>query len=433
MVLNSKQHRKRARFSGVRHGRLPHSSVFRNISRALLTSLLVLTISGVGVAAYAVWDLANTVETVDLGGETPDGAMFSGQEFEGEFAMALIGSDTREGQTIQDDNEGELNDVNLLLYVDAKHDNATVISFPRDLMVSTPTCPGPNGEPDHFSAASERQLNSTLETGGLPCVVRTLEEMVGFDIPYAGVITFDGVINMSNAVGGVEVCLTEPILDPKTDLDLPAGDVTLVGMDALQFLRTRQGVGDGSDKSRISNQQVFMASMMRELTSAKTLSDPAKVFGLAKATVENVTLSTSLAEMAVLQSVAMMVKDLDLERINFVQFPTLEHAYDPNRLAPDWYSAEEFLQLMRQGVSFEVGGLGEGVQSADGPSEELTNEEEHLNEDVDGTVLAEDGEPLGGPENPNGSPTPSGPAKVGENISGQTAAQETCSQGRTAY
>lgn len=426
MELDSKQ-RKRARFNGARHGELRRSSVLRNVARTLLTGALVLTISGIGVAAYAVWDMANTVKTVDLGVQTPDSSLFSGKEFEGDIAIALVGSDTRVGQSYQDDNEGELNDVNLLFYLDAKHENATVISFPRDLMVSTPPCPGPNGEEDYFSAASERQLNSTLETGGLPCVVRTMEEIVGFDIPYAGVITFDGVINMSNAIGGVDVCLTEPLVDPNTDLDLPAGDVTLVGVDALQFLRTRYGVGDGSDKSRISNQQVFMASMMRQLMSAKTLADPAKVFGLAKATVENVTLSSSLAEVSVLQSIAMAVKDLDLERINFVQFPTLQHAYDPDRLSPDWYSAEEFLMLMREGVSFELGGLGEGVQAADGSTDSSTEGQ------LEVTVLGEDGEPITDPDNPQDLPSVTGPTKVGENVSGQSAAQVTCSQGRTVY
>lgn len=92
----------------------------------------------------------------------------------------------------------------------------------------------------------------------------TLENLTSMDIGYAGLITFDGVIAMSNAIGGVKVCLTEPIVDPKTDLDLPAGTNKLKGKEALQFLRTRAGVGDGSDVSRISNQQVFMSAMVRQ-------------------------------------------------------------------------------------------------------------------------------------------------------------------------
>lgn len=418
------------RFEGVRHGRLKPSNAVANLLRGLLTSLLVVLLSGVGVAAYAIWDMAGDLQTVklDSGPSGPDGARFAGQEFEGEIAIALVGSDTRVGQAIQDDNEGELNDVNLLLYIDESHSNATVVSFPRDLMIPTPWCPGPNGEPDYFYPASERQLNSTLETGGLACVVRTMEEIVGFEIPYAGLVTFDGVINMSNAIGGVDVCLTEPIVDPKADLNLPAGDVTLVGYDALQFLRTRHGVGDGSDKSRISNQQVFMAAMMRKLRSADTLSDPAKVFRLAKATVENVMLSESLMSIPVLQSIALAVKDLDLENINFVQFPTFQHAYDANRLSPDWVAAEELFTLMREGVSLEVKALGEGVV-----------EQGAEDEDPFAPDLAPD---QGDPADPSiEDPVEAGAAvderpsrvQVSENILGQNAAQVTCSQGRTQY
>lgn len=418
------------RFDGIRHGRLKRSNATVNFLRGLLTTFLVVFLSGVGVAAYAIWDMAGDLQTVKLGNDGdggPDGVRFAGKEFEGEIAIALVGSDTRLGQTIQDDNEGELNDVNLLLYIDESHTNATVVSFPRDLMIPTPWCPGPNGEPDYFYPASERQFNSTLETGGLACVVRTMEEIVDFEIPYAGLVTFDGVINMSNAIGGVDVCLTEPIYDPKADLDLPAGDVTLVGYDALQFLRTRHGVGDGSDKSRISNQQIYMASMMRKLRSADTLGDPAKVFRLARATVDNVMLSESLMSIPVLQSIALAVKDLDLENINFVQFPTYQHAYDENRLSPDWVAAEELFTLMREGVSLEVGSLGEGV------IEQGAETDEGVVEPIEPDTTEEPGyeDPIEAGDEP-GDSTPSR-VQVSENILGQSAAQVTCSQGRTQF
>ncbi|MDA3146571.1 LCP family protein [Leucobacter sp. UCMA 4100] len=424
-----KKTKKAPSFFGARHGELRRSSAVRNVFKGILTGVLVLGLSGVGVAAYAWWDMAGRLETVSLS-NGPDGeARIDGSAIDGDFAIALVGSDTRDGQdAVQDDNEGELNDVNLVLYVDEAHKNATVISVPRDLMVPTPTCPGPNGEADYYPAASERQINSTLETGGLACVVRTLQDLLDLEIEFAGEVTFDGVINMSNAIGGVDVCLTEPIVDPKADLDLPAGDVTLVGTDALQFLRTRHGVGDGSDQSRISNQQVFMAAMMRKLKSADTLGDPTKVFRLAKATVENVKLSDSLVQIDVLQSLAFAVKDLDLENINFVQYPTFKHQYDVNRLTPDWAAAEELMEFVRAGQSFEVGTLGEGVHEAGGEGTDPATEGEAPVPDA-----PEAGEGETSPEGEATDPANGGKAKVNDNISGQNAAQVTCSQGRTQW
>ena len=93
------------------------------------------------------------------------------------------------------------NDVTMLLHVTADHTSATVVSFPRDL-VSIPLC---------GKSISSTMLNSTLSRG-LSCTVQTIEKMTGLTIPYAGVITFDGVTGMSNAVGGVAAwrCVSRP-------------------------------------------------------------------------------------------------------------------------------------------------------------------------------------------------------------------------------
>lgn len=419
--------KKKSSNRAIRHGRLKRSSAFKNVVRTALTAVLVLAISGVAVGAYAFWDLASSIKSTSLGNSpaaSPTSIGFDGKPIEGAFAIALIGSDTREGQVgYQDDVEGELNDVNILLYVEESHKNATILSFSRDLMIPIPSCPGPNGEEFYSYAESEGQLNTSLYKGGLVCVVRTLEELVGIEIPYAGLITFDGVINMSNAIGGVEVCLTEPIYDEHTDLDLAAGNVTLVGKDALQFLRTRHGVGDGGDASRISNQQLFMASMVRQLQNAATFADPFKVYRLAKAAVENITLSDTLIDISVMQSMAMVLKDLDLERINFAQFPTTAHAYDPNRYSPDWYAAEELLELMISGQPFEITNLGTAVQEGSDPYVE-----------PDDSIVDPEGDPLENPDsNPEGTVGADGPVKVNPSITGQSAAQETCSQGRTTW
>jgi len=120
------------------------------------------------------------------------------------------------------------NDVTMLLHVTADHTSATVVSFPRDL-VSIPLC---------GKSISSTMLNSTLSRG-LSCTVQTIEKMTGLTIPYAGVITFDGVTGTSNAVGGVAVCLATAVEDPYTDpqLDLAAGQQTPVGSSALSHVK----------------------------------------------------------------------------------------------------------------------------------------------------------------------------------------------------
>lgn len=418
----------------VRHGKLRRSNAWGNALRVLLTTLVVVGLSGVATVAYAVWGLTQSLNTVDLGNEA-SGVGAGAQSVDGELTILLVGSDTREGQEYNDGEEGELNDVNLLLHVSADHQNATVMSLPRDLMVPFPSCPGPNGEPDYYPPMSEQQLNSAMMYGGLPCVARTISELTGMDIPYAALVTFDGVVGVSNALGGVDVCLTQPIVDEKADLDLPAGMNSLVGWDALQFLRTRHGVGDGGDTSRISNQQVFMSSLVRKLKSAETLSDPVKVYALAKAGVENMTLSSNMASVEFMQAVAGTVKDIDLDRINFVQYPTVNHPYQEGRLMADTANAELLIDIIKSGKPFAVTGVGEGVEAsgsqaaadpnapADGTEAEAPATQAPVAEDP---ATATPGDTPAAPED-------TGPTKLPDSITGIQASNEACSAGRTVY
>lgn len=405
---------------GVRHGALRRSSTWANALKVLLTGVIVVALSGVTVAAYAVWGLAQEIETVDIVPNPDPDAVGAGQQtIDGAFSILLVGSDSRQGQLLDDGETGELNDVNLLLHVSEDHQSATVISFPRDLMLPIPSCPGPDGEPEYYPSMSEQQLNSAMMYGGLPCVVRTIENLTGMDIPYAGLITFDGVIGISNAIGGVTVCLTEPIYDEYTGLDLSAGEQTLEGVLALQFLRTRHGVGDGGDTSRISNQQVFMSALVRQLRSAETLSNPMKVYGLAKAGVENMTLSSNMATVQFMQALAGTVKDIDLSRVTFVQYPTFPHPYQQGRLTPDSVSAQALIDVVVSGQPFTVAATGEGVVATPSDGTEAPAE----------TPTEAPAEGEGG----DATETPAPPTVLPENITGQTAAQQTCSGGRTVY
>jgi anionic cell wall polymer biosynthesis LytR-Cps2A-Psr (LCP) family protein len=102
---------------------------------------------------------------------------------------------------------------------------------------------------------------------------------------------------------------------------LEAGEHTLIGEQALAFLRTRHGVGDGSDLSRISNQQVFLTSLVRKLKDEGALTNPFTMLKLGTAALENMTLSNSLTEIGVILGMAREVNDVDLDKITFLKLP----------------------------------------------------------------------------------------------------------------
>ncbi|TFC15422.1 LytR family transcriptional regulator [Cryobacterium algoritolerans] len=354
----------------VRHGRQSSPNPVVTLVKALGMVLVVTLVSGATVAGLAAYTtLTNIKPGIHLehaAGSTVAPPPSVGAA-EGAVNLLLAGSDTRTGQSSFQD-KADLasssglgnNDVTMLLHVSADHTNATVVSFPRDL-VSVPIC---------GNAISSAMLNTTLARG-LSCTVQTIEKMSGLTIPYAGVIKFDGVIGMSNAVGGVSVCLATPVKDDNTypPLDLAAGQQNLVGGNALSFLRSRHGVGDGSDLGRISNQQVFLSALARKITSDGTLNNPITLFTLANAALSNMQLSDTLTNPTSLVSIALTLKKIPLDRIVFVQYPVTPDPSDPNRVIPQPSSAEALVSALKSDRPLSLTGkLGRAATAAATPT-----------------------------------------------------------------
>ncbi|WP_347123571.1 LCP family protein [Microbacterium sp. SY138] len=384
----------------------PRTRRRRRLRRFLtLTAVAILVVSG-GTVAVAAIRLSQNVTTVDLHPARTDEPPVVA-DFDGEFDVLLVGSDGRAGQGAQygegGDVEGSRNDVTLLLHVNESHDAATVISFPRDLLVDMPACTDPDSGKT-WDAGHRVQFNESLARGGLGCVASAVTALTGIDLAYAAEITFTGVIDASNAVGGVPICFAGPIHDRHSGLEIPAaGTYDLSGEQALALLRSRYGVGDGSDLARISTQQVFLSSLVRTLRDQSTLTDPVKLYGIADAATRNMTLSTPLADLGTLASMAKVFSDLPLENIAFVSYP---HLPAGDRVVPDEQAAAVLMERVKAGETVNI--------SADhtGRGSELS---------------APSAPPSADPDEPTTPPdTETQPENLPGNIDGQSAAQDTC-------
>jgi LCP family protein required for cell wall assembly len=416
--------------SGIaRHGRLRRSNPALTVLKGLAMVLAVLLVSGGSVAAVAFWNIDRTIRdnSIDISaGETEE--LPSIGEFDGGVNLLLVGSDSGEGDLSYGKRDTELNDVTMLMHISEDHTNAVVVSIPRDLIIPVPSCTDASGVTHPASRAAA--INTTLAEGGLPCTVTTVEQLTGLQIPFAAKIEFSGVIEMSNAIGGVPVCVAEPIRDEKTGLELSAGEHTLKGKKALQFLRTRHGVGDGSDLGRINNQQVFLSSLVRTVKSSETLTNPAKLYGLAKAAADNMALSTSLANYDTMVSIALTLRDIPLEKVAFVQYPgtTDGTGIYANRVKPLKADADVLFAkiLADEPVALSPDAVSIGsVPDPNAPAATAT-----ATPGATGTPAPE----ATGSATPSPTETTDASAPddsiLPSSISGQTAAQYTCSAGR---
>jgi len=271
-----------------------------------------------------------------------------------------------------------------------------------------------------YAATSYQQLNTALgrggQRGGLGCVVATVEQITGLKIPYAGVISFDGVAAMTSVIGGVDVCISKPIDDPYSNLHLGAGNQTLSGEDALAFLRTREGVGDGSDLARISSQQVYLSALVRKILSDGTLTNPVTLYGLANAALSNMFLSTELGKVDSMVSIAKALQGVQLDKVAFLRYPVSGDPDDRNRVVVNEADSEILNAALAADTPLDLSQVptADSATPADGSG------------DVPATDPATD--PAADPA-ATAAPDAGGATVLPDSFTGQTAAKVTCSVG----
>lgn len=386
--------------------------------KIVAASVVTLLASGAALAAVVVNNVTKSFTVVQLEDSIDSSELPPIGASDSEISILFVGSDMREEKA----NSNSLNDVTMLLHIPKDRSGATIVSFPRDMIVPIPSCP--TGDGGYHSAMSGQPINVTLSYGGLPCTVLTVEALTGMDIPYAAMTTFNGAIRMSNAVGGVDVCVSSPIRDPQSNLYLDPGTHNIQGEEALAFMRTRKGVGDGSDLGRIGMQQAFLSSLIRTVKSNDTLTDINKLYSLANVAAQSTTVSDSLTGLDTMVSLALVLKDLDMSKISFITYPgTTGSKEHPGKVIPNRALGDELFELIREGKPVVPQDNNTGVGTSIIENADSDTEKPSTDADTD--------EKSGGTKpNDQSANTPDDVTVLPDQIKGQTADKVACAQGR---
>ncbi|MFE9373878.1 LCP family protein [Streptomyces sp. NPDC006711] len=326
---------------GPRGGRIPRVG---RTARIVLCSLLgVLLLIG-GAAAYTWHRLNRNISGVELGSLlTPAASATS------DLNILIVGSDSRAGKNAARAGGGDAtgrSDTTLLLHVYGGRKKAALVSIPRDTIVDRPACTTASGT--ELAAREGVMFNSVYETGGAPCAVAAVEALSGgLRVNHYVEVGFNGFAELMDALGGTDITLAKPIDDQQSGLHLPAGKHHLNGQQALDLVRTRHGVGNGSDLGRIQLQHQFLTALIGRISGGRLLSDPAGLFEVADAATKSLTTDSSLAHVGDLASLAYSMRGLTARDVQMVTLPAQLEQGDEDRLVPDAAKAPKVWDALR--------------------------------------------------------------------------------------
>ncbi|MDX3755448.1 LCP family protein [Streptomyces mirabilis] len=327
----------RGRAKGSR--RKPRSTRSKALLITAWTAAGIVVLGGTG-AGYLYFKLNGNIKTVDinqaLGTDRPL-KVDNGSE-----NILVLGSDTRSGSNKKlgggTDDGSARSDTAMIVHLYEGHKKASVVSIPRDTLVPRPSCTDAKGVT--HAAATGVMFNSAYSTGGAACAVKTVESMSGIRMDHYIEVDFSGFQKLIDDLDGVRVTTTKNIKDPDSHLNLTAGTHTLDGQQALGLVRTRHGVGDGSDLGRIQLQQAFIKALVNQVKHIGVLSSPTKLYDLADTATKTVTTDSDLGTVKNLASFANGLKGISSSNMNMVTMPVQYDSADANRVLVDKAKAQ---------------------------------------------------------------------------------------------
>jgi LCP family protein required for cell wall assembly len=272
-------------------------------------------------------------------------------------------------------------DTLMLVHVSADRSRVEVVSIPRDSWVDVP-------------GHGMSKINAAYGLGGPKLMVQTVEQVTGLTINDYVEVNFLGFVKVIDALGGVNICLTQPVDDSYSGLQLSAGQHHVDGITALAYARDRHSFA-ASDLARIQDQQKLLSSALTAAIHSGLLANPVKLSSFISAAVSALTVDKNLN----VSALADQLRGISAQDVRFMTVPVA----NANYVTPD---GEDAVQLNQQ--------------AAGALFEKLQNDQNVAPPTPTATASSKGGSGTGAAA--GASPSASG----GSSSSGQTAAQDAC-------
>jgi LCP family protein required for cell wall assembly len=301
----------------------------------VLAVLLSLVVAAVAVAYVRFDKSINTFDGKGISKHRPPPTV-SGQN------ILLIGSDSRAGADRGLGGKGSpvgRSDTTLFVHIYEGGRRAVAVSIPRDAIVDIPRCLLPDGSwsaPRTNVMFNQAFTVGQTSSGNPACTVNTVEKMTHMRIDHTVIADFSGFAAMTDIVGGVPVCVPNDVYQGDLDPNRPdrgklifhKGVQVVAGAKALDYVRLRHGIGDGSDIGRMRRQQAFLASVISKVRAEGIT--PSNILPLANAATKYLTVDPQLGTGRKLLSFVLSLRHMSPNDIVFLTTPW---RYDGPRIA----------------------------------------------------------------------------------------------------
>jgi LCP family protein required for cell wall assembly len=217
----------------------------------------------------------------------------------------LIGSDSRES-TAEGAAPGARSDAIMIARISADRKHAQVISIPRDSWVDIP-------------GYGLNKINASYAFGGPTLLIQTVEQLTGVRIDHFAAIDFEGLAEVTDALGGVDVMVAETTTNGGFTFEQGMNHIT--GEEVRWYLGQRYGL-PGGDFDRVKRQQQFIKAVMDQLISNETFSDLGRLDASLRAVGDSLAVDSGLGNRAML-SMAYSMRNLEQSGIEFFTAPVL--------------------------------------------------------------------------------------------------------------